>query len=119
VGAELTFGAASPAGSSEEHPGDFFEGVGPGGARGGAGAVIEGLGPSGTERRGAPRVERLGATGLWEIASDIASTTAATGNAEAAGAPGPHSPSKKIRNHRYVARDAHGSCCAVTLAFFS
>ena len=58
----------------------------------------------GVPRGGALPIERLGATGLWEIARDLAE---------------PHSPSKKIRNRRYEVLDAHGSRCAVTLAFFS
>jgi hypothetical protein len=60
-------------------------------------------------------IERLGATGLWEIACDLE----AARRAPAADAPDPHSPSKKIRTHRYVAHDVHGSCAAVTLAFLS
>ena len=56
----------------------------------------------GVPRGGAPPIERLGATGLWEIALDVAQ---------------PSSPSKEIRNQRYVVRDVNGSCCAVTLAF--
>jgi len=58
----------------------------------------------GVPRGGAPSIERLGASGLWEIARDLAE---------------PHSSSKKIRNRRYEVLDAHGSRCAVTLAFFS
>ncbi len=65
---------------------------------------LEGVGLGGARGGGGAAIERLGATGLWEIALDVAQ---------------PHSPSKKIRNRRYEVVDAHGSCCAVTLAFFS
>ncbi len=97
VEASLSFAAGAPDVRPEEHR--FLEGVGGGGARGGGGAVIE----------------RLGASGLWEIASDVAA--AAARSALTAGVPQPHLPSKKI--HRYETRDVHGSCCVVTLAFFS
>ncbi len=105
VEAALTYEARSRTGTSEEAR--FLEGVGLAGARGGGGAVIE--------HSGAPGIERLGASGLWEIASDLAA--AATRGAMAVEAPPAHSPSKKI--HRYVTRDVHGACAAVTLAFFS
>jgi hypothetical protein len=105
VEAALTYEARSRAGTSEEDR--FLEGVGGGGARGGGGAMIE--------RSGEPAVERLGTSGLWEIASDVAA--AAARSALAADKPGTHSPSKKI--HRYVSFDVHGSCAAITLAFFS
>ncbi|HEY3348992.1 MAG TPA: beta-ketoacyl synthase N-terminal-like domain-containing protein [Thermoanaerobaculia bacterium] len=99
VEAALSFDPDPQAARFEERPEDFSEGVGQGGARGGGGAVIE----------------RLGASGLWEIASDLA----ASRSASAADAPSTHSLSQKIRNRRYEVRDAHGSRCAVTLAFFS
>jgi hypothetical protein len=65
---------------------------------------LEGVGLGGALGSGGAVIERLGATGLWEIALDVAP---------------PSSPSKKILNRRYIARDANGSCAAVTLAFFS
>ena len=65
---------------------------------------LEGVGLGGERRDGGAVPERLGATGLWEIARDLAE---------------PYSPSEKIRNRRYEVFDAHGSRCAVTLAFFS
>lgn len=99
VGADLTFGQASQTAASEERPEDFFEGVGEGGARGGDGAVIE----------------RLGASGLWEIARDLEAARYASATDE----PHPDLPSKKIRIHRYTVLDVHGSCCAVSLEFFS
>ena len=98
VDAALTFGDGAAPDTPEEHE-DFLEGVGGRGARGAGGAVIE----------------RLGATGLWEIASDLA----ASRSAPATGAPSVQSPSKKIRNRRYVALDVNGSRAAVTLAFVS
>lgn len=111
VGAELTFEPAARRETSEENGGDVLERVSGGGAGGEGGAAME----------------RLGASGLWEIAADLAAAAASAAEAHeeaselasAAGAPGPFLPSKKLRNRRYVVRDVHGSCAAVTLAFFS
>jgi hypothetical protein len=96
VHSELYFEDDAQRGSSEERPEDLLEGVSEAGARDDRGAVIE----------------RLGATGLWEIAEESVRL-----HERAAGAPRPHSPSKKIQ--QYVVRDAHGSRAAVTLEFFS
>ncbi len=65
---------------------------------------LEGVGQGGVRGREGAEIERLGATGLWEIATELAQ-------------PRPRLPSRKI--HRYVARDAHGSCASVTLECFS
>jgi hypothetical protein len=126
IHAELTFDGGARRGTFEEDRGteDFLEGVSDAGARGGGGAVIE--------RPGAPGIERLGASGLWEIATDIQGLLApapapapapanrgAPGEASAVDALQPHSPSKKIRIHRYKVLDVHGSSAALTLAFFS
>ncbi len=115
IEAALTFDPAAGRETPEERREDFSEGVGAGEARGERDAVIG--------RLGAPGIERLGASGLWEIAEDLSERTASdvaaatARSAPRAGAPQPHSPSKKI--HRYETRDPHGSCCCVTVAFFS
>jgi 3-oxoacyl-[acyl-carrier-protein] synthase II len=119
VGADLTFADEGAAETTEERPEDFLEGVGRGLARGSGEAVKGRVGASGIEPSGAPRIERLGASGLWEIARDVLAFTDATGGGAPVDAPDPHSPSQKIRNRRYTARDVHGSHVAVTLAFFS
>ncbi len=117
IEAALTFDPAAGRETPEERREDFSEGAGAREARGGRGAVIE--------RPGAPGIERLGASGLWEIAEDLselaasAARPAGPSGAPAADAPQPHTPSKKIRIHRYVVRDVHGSRASVTLAFFS
>ncbi len=103
VGADLSFGRASRRRGPKRTRRDFSEGVSEGEAR----------------ARGEAAIERLGVTGLWEIARDVAAHRAAVDLAAPAGAPRPHSPSKKIRNRRYIARDVHGSRASVTLAFFS
>jgi hypothetical protein len=112
VEASLTFGGGDSRVTTEENR--FLEGVGGGGVRGGGGAVTDRLG-AGIDRASAPGIERLGASGLWEIAHDLE----AARSAAPAGAPQPYLPSKKIRNQRYTSLDVHGSCCSVTLAFFS
>jgi hypothetical protein len=70
---------------------------------------LEGNRGKGEEHR---PIERFGAAGVYEIACGMAARSA-----EAAAAPPPYSPSKKIR--AYVSRDIAGAVAAVVLESFS